>query len=157
MAGVHAGQPASKAASKVSHEARRSSEECLESQGLTPSRTDRHETPKTSRFGDFDVPFPRSGAPPEKKYHLGSGLNQRDRAALGNARASHPAKPTKIFDRRGCGYGDWCRCRFVLGKIPGSSAKKRRQGGHYNHFGCMQVGWRWNSFSFLSAEKIVPS
>ena len=54
------------------------------------------------------------------------------------------------------GYGDWCRCRFGLGKIPGSSAKKRRQGGHYNHFGCIQVGWRWNAFSFLSAEKIVP-
>ena len=37
-----------------------------------------------------------------KKPQLGFCLNQRDRAALGNARASHPAKPTKIFDRRGC-------------------------------------------------------
>ena len=42
------------------------------------------------------------GAPPKGKCHLGSGLNQRDRAAaLGNARASHPAKPTKIFYCRG--------------------------------------------------------
>ena len=55
------------------------------------------------------------------------------------------------------GHGDWCRCRFGLGKIPDAGVKKRRQGGHYNHFGCMQVGWRWNAFMFLSAEKIVPS
>ena len=55
------------------------------------------------------------------------------------------------------GHGDWCRCRFGLGKIPGAGVKKKRQGGHYNHFGCMQVGLRWNAFSFLSAEKIVPS
>ena len=48
------------------------------------------------------MPFPRSSASPEKKYHPGSGLNQRDQAALGYARASHPAKPTKIFYCRGC-------------------------------------------------------
>ena len=34
----------------------------------------------TSRFGHFGWPFPSQDGPPEKKYHLESGLNQRDRA-----------------------------------------------------------------------------
>ena len=42
--------------------------------------TKRHKTP---RFGGFDAPFPRSGgAPPERKCHLGFGLNKRDRATV---------------------------------------------------------------------------
>ena len=36
--GVHVGQPAPKAASKVSHEARRSSEECVGSARIAPSQ-----------------------------------------------------------------------------------------------------------------------
>ena len=36
--GVHVGQPAPKAASKVSHEARRSSEECVGSARMAPSQ-----------------------------------------------------------------------------------------------------------------------
>ena len=38
---------------------------------------------------------------------LGSGLNQRDRAALEKARACQPAKPTKVFH--------WRRCSNKLG------------------------------------------
>ena len=34
-------------------------------------------------FVDVCTPFPRQGGPPEKKYHLGSGLNQQDRATAG--------------------------------------------------------------------------
>ena len=34
----------------------------------------------TSRFGHFGWPFPSQDGPPEKNYHLESGLNQRDRA-----------------------------------------------------------------------------
>ena len=39
--------------------------------------TNRH---ATSRFYDFGQPFPSQGGPPEKKYHWGSGLSQRDEA-----------------------------------------------------------------------------
>ena len=38
------------------------------------------------------------------------------------------------------GCGDWCRCRFGLGKMPNAGVKKSRQGGRCNHFGCMHIG-----------------
>jgi len=37
----------------------------------------------TGHFGHFDHPFPRQGGPPERKFHLESGLNQRDEATHG--------------------------------------------------------------------------
>ena len=36
----------------------------------------------TSSFGDFGGPFPSQDGPPEKKFHLESGLDARDRARL---------------------------------------------------------------------------
>ena len=35
---------------------------------------------KTGHFGHFGHPFPRQDGPPERKFHLESGLNQRDDA-----------------------------------------------------------------------------
>ena len=55
----------------------------------------------TSYFGDFGGPFPSQDGPPEKKYHLESGLNQRDRATGGFSGVYTHRKPGKIFDGRG--------------------------------------------------------
>jgi len=35
---------------------------------------------KTGHFGHFGHPFPRQDGPPERKFHLKSGLNQQDEA-----------------------------------------------------------------------------
>ena len=35
---------------------------------------------QNGHFCHFGQPFPSQGGPPEKKYHLGSGLSQRDEA-----------------------------------------------------------------------------
>ena len=86
--GVRVGQPAPKAASKVSHDARRSSDERVGSARITPSRlriiTIRHGLKVfvliLPCFGHFGKPFPSQDGPPEKKSHLESGLNQRGRA-----------------------------------------------------------------------------
>ena len=40
--------------------------------------------------------------------------------------ASVGSSSSRIYGDR---YGDWCRCRFGLGKIPGSSAKKGAKAG----------------------------
>ena len=52
-------------------------------------------------FGHFGWPFPSQDGPPEKKSHLESGLNQRDRATAGFGRDRSHGKPSKIFYCRG--------------------------------------------------------
>ena len=46
-----------------------------------------------SIFVDVRTPFSRQGGPPEKKYHLESGLNQRDRARQKVPTTQVPAFP----------------------------------------------------------------
>ena len=107
--GVNVGQPAPKAASKLSYEARRSSEECVGSARIAPSQlrivTIRHGLKVfvliLPCFGHFGWPFPRWDGPPEKKSHLESGLNQRDRATGGFVVVYTHRKPGKIFYWRG--------------------------------------------------------
>ena len=60
-----------------------------------------HSHPETVDFVDVCTPFPRQGGPPEKKHHLESGLNQRDRATAGFIRVRSHGKPSKIFYCRG--------------------------------------------------------
>jgi len=81
--GVHIGQPAPKTTLKASHKARNRPEEFLVSDG--PDRRERGSAIVTnrhamSRFYDFGQPFPSQGGHAEKKSHLGSGLDQRDKA-----------------------------------------------------------------------------
>ena len=57
-------------------------------------------------FFDVRTPFPRQGGPPEKKCHLESGLNQRDRATAGFVRVYTHRKPGKIFYWRGFTAGN---------------------------------------------------
>ena len=52
-------------------------------------------------FGHFGWPFLSQDGPPEKKSHLESGLNQRDRATAGFGRDRSHGKPSKIFYCRG--------------------------------------------------------
>ena len=47
----------------------------------------------TSFFGDFGGPFPSQDGPPEKKFHLESGLNQRDKAIRAVPPTQVPAFP----------------------------------------------------------------
>ena len=47
-------------------------------------------------FGHFGQSFPRQDGPPEKKYHLESGLNQRDRATGGFVGVYTHRKPGKM-------------------------------------------------------------
>ena len=62
-------------------------EECTGHWGRTAETFAERDSPRfatirraTSRFGRFGWPFPSQDGPPEKKCHLESGLNQRDRA-----------------------------------------------------------------------------
>ena len=104
--GVCVGQPAPKAASKVSHEALRSSEECVGSARIAPSElriaTVRHGLTVfviiSPCFGHFGWPFPSQDGPPEKKSHLESVLSQRDRATAGFGRDRSNGKQRKLFD-----------------------------------------------------------
>ena len=50
-------------------------------------------SPQTSHFGHFGQPSPNQGGPPEKKCHLRSCLNQRDRARPFVYHTQLPANP----------------------------------------------------------------
>ena len=62
-----------------------------------------HTQPAKAGFVDICTPFPRprQGGPPEKKYQMGSGLNQRDRGACGFVRFQTNRKPGKKIGVRG--------------------------------------------------------
>ena len=62
-----------------------------------------HTQPAKAGFVDICTPFPRprQGGPPEKKYQMGSGLNQRDRGACGFVRFQTNRKPGKKNRRPG--------------------------------------------------------
>ena len=82
--GVHIGQPAPKTALKASHKVRNRPAEFLGSDG--PDRRERgsvknrHESSCHVTILCFGQPFPSQGGHAEKKSHLGSGLDQRDKA-----------------------------------------------------------------------------
>ena len=95
-------RPASPIApSEASYEGRNELEECLDNDGRSVASTvcvtKRH---KTSRFGFFASHL-RDRVHLKKKYHLESGLNQRDRATGGFVGLYTHRKPGKIFDGRG--------------------------------------------------------
>ena len=50
---------------------------------------------QNSHLGHFGHPFPRQDEPPERKCHLESGLNQRDKAAAGFIRQTNPDEADK--------------------------------------------------------------
>ena len=56
-------------------------------------------TAGNSKFTGVCTPFPRQGGPPERKRHLGSGLNQRDRGTRGFDHDQTHRKPDKKDDR----------------------------------------------------------
>ena len=56
--------------------------------------------PVLSVFG-VCAPFPRPGGPTERKFQLGSGLNQRDRATCGFVQCQTNRKPGKKNRRPG--------------------------------------------------------
>ena len=48
---------------------------------------------RNGHFGHFGQSFPRQDGPPEKKYHLEFGLNQRDEGAHGFPTTQVPVVP----------------------------------------------------------------
>ena len=59
----------------------------------------------TSQFGDFGGPVPSQDGPPEKKFQLESGLNQRDEATQNVSRTQVPAFESHKTSTRG--VRDW--------------------------------------------------
>ena len=98
-------QPQSpKAASKLSHEARRSSEECVGSARIHRPITNRHGSSWFERFRShfalfwsFWLAISEPGWTSRKKPHLESGLNQRDRATGGFVGVYTHRKPGKKY------------------------------------------------------------
>ena len=62
-------------------------------------------------LGHFGQPFPSQGGHADKKSHLGSCLNQQDRATCGFIRVRSHGKPGKKIYWRGCLFS----CRFAPG------------------------------------------
>ena len=120
---MNVGQPAPKAASKLSHEARRSSEECV---GSHESHSPNHEPPRFAMVRKFSFSFclvlvilashfRARRWTSRKKSHLESRLNQRDRATGGFVRVYTHRKPgIKLY------------CRGFLTALPKNKKKARR-------------------------------
>ena len=66
-------------------------------------------TAETHRFGQCLNAISEVGCtpPPERKWYLGSGLNQRDRATRGFIECQTHRKPGKKIDDRGFGFEWW--------------------------------------------------